>query len=242
MLSTKTRTAIATLTTLAALAFPVSALALEPLQWITDNNGSGATYEVDKTLPQGAVTHGQQPFGGNPALWFQNTYSLASEFKRQGNGLYQDLIYGNETFGVDLNWYTPTFVDFYRAEWQFVRQPVSHATAGIPATEQVALYDVASEKYLMAEYEEFGIDLIWTNTPIYQWQVAVGVPNPTTGYYRTGLYNTAEHGYLIEHTRTWGVDLSWDHAPFSLPNGYQAPKARLVISQPVRPIGVRASR
>lgn len=230
MLSTKLRTAIAALIALGAFAFPVSALAIEPLQWITDTNGSGPTFEFNETLALGKDTQGQQPLGGNPASPFSNSYSLASQFKLFAD-LYQDLVYGNETFGVDLTWFNSEYVDWYRAQWQFVRQPVSHMTARIPATEQVALYNVASGKYLMAEYEEFGIDLTWSATPRYQWQVAEGVPNNATGYYRTELYNSSEKGYLIEHERTWGVDLSWVHAPFSIPSGYKAPEFK---TQPVR--------
>jgi hypothetical protein len=218
MLSTKIHTAIATLTALTALAFPVSALAVQPLQWITN---------------LGEASYGQQPVGGSATGSYPRTYSLSNDLRRGGYssvGDYEALIYAHETFGVDLGFYGP--FDFQREQWRFIRQPVGHATTQIPATEQVALYNTESKQYLVSEYQHFGINLGWSTTPQYQWQVAEGLPNEANANYRTELYNTGEKAYLVEYERYFGANLAWDHAPFSIPNGYQAP----VLPVPARPV------
>jgi hypothetical protein len=244
MLSRKIRIAIVSLSALVALALPVSALAIEPLQWSKDS----------------FFDDGIQPVGANPAspATRQNSYTLSSDLKEANlnlpNGgsetVRQELVYGNQTFGVDLDWFSPEPVYEYEfqgyrnpgRQWQFVRQPVYHVTARIPATERVALYNTASQRYLVRGDETFGIGLVWSATARYEWQVAEGEPNQTPGGYRTELYNTAEQGYLIEHGRTWGVDLSWVHAPFSIPYGYQSPPPRVPRPQRVGNLGKTAAR
>jgi hypothetical protein len=223
MFRLKLRAAIAALTALAALVLAASALATEPLQWSRD-----------------LLYSSNQP-NGTFAYTLANDFKLGSMDLPHGGHFTtnQDLVFGNETFGVDLTWFTPDPLHDGSSEafpnpgrqWQFVRRPGLHFTTLIPAAEHVALYNTARHGYLAEGHETFGIGLIWSATPRYEWQVAQGEPNQTPGSYRTELYNDTERAYLIEHSRTWGVDLTWLHAPFSIPFGYQAPASNLPVSQ-----------
>jgi hypothetical protein len=247
--TTKIRnTVLAAFAALVALALPASAVAvIEPLQWAN----------------QGPSNSLGQPVGGNPASppTQQNTYTLATRHKVEvrdyGAGpefIEEELVNQNETFGVDLDYYGPSTEEppakFNRGwQWQFVRQAVAHTTVAIPATEKVALYNTSRHQYLAVGRETFGVDLVWSNAPHYEWQVAVGNSqhgvdiNGRPRSKETELYNTTEHGYLIEGHQKSGVDLSWVHASFSTPRGYVAPRTPVVRppivvkSRPVSSLG-----
>src|ERR1700757_2853673 len=93
---------------------PASALATNPVVWRTMQGSSGSG----------------QPYAGS-------TYTLA-DWNRVvrtygSNGVSyadtgQDLVYGNQTWGVDLNWYTPQYANLTDppsgpgVQWRFVRQ------------------------------------------------------------------------------------------------------------------------
>ena len=135
MFSNKLRTAIVALGAAAALALPASALATNPVVWRTLQGSSGT---------------------GQPTI--SSSYTLA-DWNRvvrtyAANGVSyadtgQDLVYGNQTFGVDLNWYNPRYGDLNDPptgpgpQWRFVRQGFSpvHQISG---TERVALYNTAN--------------------------------------------------------------------------------------------------
>jgi hypothetical protein len=232
MLSNKIRTAVAALAAAAALAIPASALAQNPLEW--------ALAPVS-----------EQPYDFN-------TYTLGDVHRplscQSGLmiGCWQDLVYGNETWGVDLNWNNPAFdrignpLHERNVQWKFVRQGNTRFPAGYPAschqisgTEQVALYDTVNHQYLADGHETFGVNLVWSSTPRFEWKVAIGLLEQSTYSDRVAqLYNTTEPGptgtqgaYLVMGHQTWGVDLRWLHAPYGLPYTYTPPA-------PCRPIMV----
>jgi len=217
MFSNKLRTAIVALGAAAALALPASALATNPVVW--------------RTL-QGSSDTGQPTISSSYTLadWNRVVRTYAANGVGYGD-TGQDLVYGNQTFGVDLNWYTPRYGDLLNdpptgpgPQWRFVRQGFSpvHQISG---TQRVALYNTANHQYLADGNETFGVDLVWSATPVFEWQVATGQSN-VSGYGGsfTELYNTTEQAYLIDGHETWGVDLRWLHAPFSLPYGYTPPR------------------
>jgi hypothetical protein len=214
MFRNKLCAAVLTIVSAAALAVPASAFATNPLVWRT-NQGSSLT---------------GQPMNNQ-------TYTL-SDWNRMvrsygPNGSYgdtgQDLVYGHQTWGVDLQWYTPTYSELLNDaghgwQWQFVRQS-GHFGHQISGTERVAIYNTATRRYLADGHETFGVDVVWSSSPRFEWQVATGERDNTTyGGSFTELYNTTEQAYLLDGHQTWGVDVRWLHAPFSLPYGYTAPQ------------------
>lgn len=221
MFRNKLRNAIVALVGAAALAVPAGALATNPVVWRT---------------MQGSSAGGQPTASQNYTLanWNRVVRTYAS------NGVSyadtgQDLVYGNQTWGVDLNWYTPRYADLTDPptgpgpQWKFVRQGF-HLTTQISGYERVALYNAVNHQYLADGNETFGVDLVYSSTPRYEWQVATGQSN-VSGYGGsfTELYNTTEQAYLLNGHETWGVDVVWLHAPFSVPNAYVEPQSRVQV-------------
>ena len=228
MFSNKLRTAVVALATAGALAVPASALATNPVVWRTSQGSSLAAQPTDTS-------------NYTLANWNRVVRTYAT------NGISyadtgQDLVYGNQTWGVDLNWYTPRYADLTDPpsgpgpQWRFVRQHPSRLFHQISGNERVALYNTANGQYLADGNETFGVDLVWSSTPRFEWQVATGQSNVgTNGGSFTELYNTTEQAYLMNGHETWGVDVVWLHAPFSLPNYYvepQNPWQSVTISPP----------
>ncbi len=238
MLSNKIRTAIMVLAGAAALALPASALAQNPLEWSLTGGASEQPY-VSNSYTLGNVHRPLSCRSGAFQCW-------------------QDLVYGNETWGVDLNWNNPAFDNLgnplheRNVQWKFVRQGNHRFPAGYPAscyqvsgTEQVALYNTVNHLYLADGHETFGVNLVWSSTPRYEWKVAIGLLEQSTYSARVAqLYNTTEPGptgtqgaYLVMGHQIWGVDLRWLHAPYGLPYTYNPPApCRLTATGP--PISV----
>jgi hypothetical protein len=104
--------------------------------------------------------------------------------------------YGSRTFGVDMEWGD-------HGDWIASLPAGSGAsTRAITQADHVALYNTMSKKYLAYGYENFGVDLVWSDTPRFEWQLA------GTGKNR-GLYNSTYHDYLQYGERTWGINLQW---------------------------------
>jgi hypothetical protein len=218
MFTNKLRTAIIAIAAAGALAVPASAFATNPVVWRTLQGSSGSGQPTDSA-------------NYTLANWNRvvRTYA-ANGVSYADTG--QDLVYGNQTWGVDLNWYTPRYQDLNDPitgpgpQWRFVRQNRSRLIHQFSGTERVALYNTANHQYLADGHETFGVNVVWSATPRFEWQVATGQSNiGTYGGSFTELYNTTEQAYLINGHETWGIDLVWLHAPFSLPNGYTPPES-----------------
>lgn len=229
MFTNKLRTAIVALAAAGALAVPASAFATNPVIWRTMQGSSGAGQPTD------TGTYTLSDWNRIVRTYAANHVSYADTG--------QDLVYGNQTWGVDLNWYTPLYQDLANnplagpgAQWRFVRQHVNPLSRQISGTEQVAIYNTASHQYLAGGNETFGVDLVWSSTPRFEWQVATGQSNVgTNGGSFTELYNTTEQAYLIDGHETWGVDLVWLHAPFSLPYAYTPPTNPIYVGGGSKP-------
>ena len=126
------------------------------------------------------------------------------------------LRYGSRVFGVDLVWGAGR-------QWEFLHNrfgPLKfrdHRT--VPATETVALYNTAHHQYLASGFQRFGVDLVWSTTPRFQWKVYEGQSSAPgrEGNVRVKLYNTIQHAYLIYGAERFGINLIWLHAPYTTP-------------------------
>ncbi|MDQ6811780.1 MAG: hypothetical protein M3Z95_07780 [Actinomycetota bacterium] len=216
MFTNKIRIAIMALAGAAALVLPASALAQNPLEWALAGSS-------------------EQPYDFN-------TYTLGDVHRPLSCrsvtiGCWQDLVYGNQTWGVDLKWNNPAFdsvgnpLHERNVQWKFVRQGNPSFPASYPAschqisgTEQVAIYDTVNRQYLAYGHYAAGVELVWASTPSYEWKVAVGLLEQSTYSDRVAqLYDSTAGAYLVRSHQTWGVDLGWLHAPYGLPNAYNAP-------------------
>jgi hypothetical protein len=218
------RAALVALTAIAAFALPASALATNVTRW--------------------QIMQPADPTGTSVYAPYADVATVLSDPYR---GAYaQDLVYGNETFGVNLTWTTPpsggpTLGDY---QWEFIRQPGHYVTQQIAASDQVALYNRVNSHYLVLTCgggfevaclglpagSVFGINLGWSTTPSYQWQVAKG--GDSSFPYVADLYNDTEQAYLIDYNQTFGVDLGWIHAPFETGPDYIPPSSTGQVQVP----------
>jgi hypothetical protein len=230
----KIRAALVALTALAALALPASALATNVTTWQIAQQNDPAAANTDQAPYANVLTQivspplaGDLPYGAerNP-----------EDFS---------LIYGNQTFGVNLTWAPSSGLSSGSSDeyqWEFIRPPGTYATQQIAASESVALYDTTNHQYLAracpsgtgcigAPVEAFGINLYWSTTPSYEWQVFKG-GNPSTPSY-ADLYDSAEEAYMIPWASFEGVgpELGWIHAPFETGPDYIPPKPPVSTSQ-----------
>lgn len=230
----KIRAAVVALTAIAAFALPASALATNVTRW-----------EIAQQNDPDPLYNGAAPYADVPTLllnWYHE-YNMALP---SGGTLRQPepLVYGHETFGVDLTWATPSYGSSLVGDrqWEFIRQPGIYLTRQIAASEHVALYNRVNDKYLAracpsgtgcigTPSEIFGINLYWSKAPQYEWQIAKG--GDTSHPFYADLYNTIEQAYLIDHHQTFGVDLGWIHAPFETGPDY-IPPSLPVSTQPGR--------
>ncbi|MBV8987695.1 MAG: hypothetical protein JO372_03945 [Solirubrobacterales bacterium] len=223
----KLRAALVSLTAIAALAVPASALATNVTRWeIYQPNEFPTVYNL------------YAPYANVP--------SVLTDHYRPNPYDPEPISYGHETFGVNLTWGRPNY-EYTNAlqpyvQWEFIRQPRHYLTQQIAASNHVALYNTVNHRYLAwacgglesaclgAPIESFGINLYWSRNPQYQWQVAKGGDDGHADL--ADLYNDIEKAYLIDHHQTFGVDLGWIHAPFETGPDY-IPPAPPVSTRPV---------
>jgi hypothetical protein len=224
----KLRAALVALTAIAALALPASAVATNVTTWqIVQQNDPGAS-NTDLAPYADVPTDLVSP----PIIQVGLPYGAQSN----PNAAPQSLVYGYEIFGVNLRFTTsPTY------QWEFRRQPGTYATQQIPASERVALYNTAIRKYLAwacpggntgctgIPIEANGINLYWSTTASYEWQVFKG-GNPATPSY-ADLYDSIEGAYLIPWSNPIEVGLGWIHAPFETGPDYIPPGPPVSTSQ-----------
>jgi len=221
----KIRAALVALTAIAALAVPASALATNVTVWETNQQVAVSTQNAAPYA--NTLTQLMDPYRAYTASNYDEAESV---------------VYAHETWGVDLTWTEPLnsgaqLLSEY--QWEFIKLPGAYATQQVAASDHVALYNTVNRKYLawacsdglgsgcIGPTENFGINLYYSSTPQYQWQVAKG-GNPTTPSY-ADLYNDVERAYLIEHHQTFGVDLGWIHAPFETGPDYIPPGPGVVL-------------
>lgn len=127
------------------------------------NDGTGDLFNAKRNL---SLTHANQSFGvdldysGHPALWKIEAqggprlmYGQAVALRVWGGGW---LKYGNETWGVDL-----VLSDQPEYQWYLVGAP-----AGSPiANGQFALWNSATNRYLVAAHQTWGVSLDWKRDP-----------------------------------------------------------------------------
>jgi hypothetical protein len=122
--------------------------------------------------------------------------------------------YGERDYGINLVWARrgPTPVKdirFMRASGTL--DPVIHGEA-------LALF-VEGGKFLKYSEREYGINLVWSDTPVYEWKVEAGAPgghdnsgDPGTRVNTRkpiGLVNTKIGQHVVYCEREYGINLRW---------------------------------
>ncbi|WP_157519375.1 hypothetical protein [Herbidospora mongoliensis] len=120
--------------------------------------------------------------------------------------VFQRLVYGEREYGINLVWEDPEpatpSIRFLAA---------SGAPSAILYGERVAI-NVRGGGYLRYGEREYGINLKWSDEPVYEWRLLgnpslvntpVDIANPV------GLYNTVANDYVFYDPRRYGINLKW---------------------------------
>jgi hypothetical protein len=112
---------------------------------------------------------------------------------------YTSLTWSSQTFGVDLDWSESP------ALWKIEAQGGPHVMRG-----QAVALRVWGGGWLRYGHETWGVDLVLSDTPSYEWYVLGGTPGSAiTDGSPFALWNSAANDYLVLSGQTWGVDLNW---------------------------------
>jgi hypothetical protein len=121
-----------------------------------------------------------------------------------------DLMYANQTFGVNLRW-----GNIYTSLWRIEAQGGPNLMMG-----QAVALKVWGGGWLKYGHENFGTDLQLSDTPVYEWHIigtndGSGNDSPLAGHPISccndfALWNSSAQAYLIRQGQAFGVDLGWD--------------------------------
>jgi hypothetical protein len=118
----------------------------------------------------------------------------------------QRVVYGSQEYGINLVWDDP---DPTSPSIRFL--PLSGATTPITYGERVAIH-VRGGGYLRYGEREYGINLKWSDSPVYEWRLRGDSPPNNTPIDITnsvGLFNTVSSDYLFYDPRRHGINLKW---------------------------------
>jgi hypothetical protein len=133
------------------------------------------------------------------------------------------LVFQRRTKGIDLAWRTP---DNFSGAINFVRR--SKSESAIKYGEPIAIH-VYRGGYLRYRQGQYGIDLGWSRTPVYEWQFTGGRPGKPVRTWigprniRQGLYNKTRKAWLVYAAHNHGVGLNW-HQKANAQYGKRVPK------------------
>ena len=109
--------------------------------------------------------------------------------------------YGERTFGINLVWGS------YSAQWTFKpKAPPNvrdHRRRAMQLGEPVAIYNSVTRQYLVYGERTWGINLVWSRTPHYEWSVERDADGDV------GLYNSDARDHLVYGRRGTGINLRW---------------------------------
>ncbi len=116
------------------------------------------------------------------------------------------LKYGRREYGINLVWDDPAPPE---ANIQFQRESGSNAPLRY---EELFAIKVRNGGFLHYEEREYGINLKWSNTPIFEWQFkgdGSGSGDIVQIGSMVGLFNIVSNDYLFYDPRRYGIDLKW---------------------------------
>ena len=111
---------------------------------------------------------------------------------------YTSLTWANQTFGVDLDWSESP------ALWKIEAQGGPHLMDG-----QAVALRVWGGGWLEYGNETWGVDLVLSDTPSYEWYVLGGPAGASLNGGPFALWNSAADDYLVYGDETFGVNLNW---------------------------------
>lgn len=128
-------------------------------------------------------------------------------YKLKNRSERKQLVYGERRYGINLVWRDVSSSPF---NVRIVKQ--SDPSGQISDGDRVAI-GVDDGGYLRYQSREYGINLVWSSEPVYEWEVrltplgdsAVGIVTEE----QVGLYNGVEDDFLFYDPRQYGINLKW---------------------------------
>jgi hypothetical protein len=121
----------------------------------------------------------------------------------------QVIKYGERTDGINLVW-DRWDRNVGLANVKFEQDP---DTAGPIYEGRATAVHVLNGGYLRYGERARGINLVWSQSPVYEWQIMHNVPpeprDTVQLLVRIGLYNTKAQDYVIYCRRPYGINLRW---------------------------------
>ena len=116
------------------------------------------------------------------------------------------LTYYQRLFGINLGWINCNWIG---PNIRFVRESFTGDQRPLRFGERLAIH-VPGHGYLRYGQRTFGINLVWSKTPSYEWEIRGGVRGSKvlTGI-PVAIYNRAESDTLIYCKRKYGINLHW---------------------------------
>jgi hypothetical protein len=178
-------------------------------------SGKGQCYMV--TAVRAAGGYGQSdekcspmvnPPPGNAVNWYHENdqpeiYSGQNWgfWNRSAGSGFQYLRYQTREYGINLGW-TPSS-SIGDVAWMIKGQGLADG-ATIPNGHPVALRAAGSGKYLKYAVRTYGVNLDWSTSPAYEWELIRPDDN-----FEFALYNLVTNNYLVFKTQSYGVNLGW---------------------------------
>jgi hypothetical protein len=115
-----------------------------------------------------------------------------------------------QNFGINLGWTddaSPATALRVR-RWFFARQ--GDDSSPIRYGEEIALAYGTKQSFLKWEKRDVGIDLAWSQPPVFEWKILGGNPGDAVNTQEwLALYNKREEDCLLHFDRTAGANIGW---------------------------------
>jgi hypothetical protein len=116
----------------------------------------------------------------------------------------QFVVYGSRDYGINLVWRSGANPGNVR----FIPQFGGTVRYGAPVAFFVANPNTA--KYVRYGSREYGINLVWSTYPVYEWRITGGTPGtPVDLNSAFGLSNDMQT-HVVYCPREYGIDLRWN--------------------------------
>lgn len=133
------------------------------------------------------------------------TLNAGSPISFWNNHIDRYVQYGSREYGVNLVW-----AERGPSPVRAVRLLRASGTLDpIVYGESLALY-VEGGKFLKYAEREYGINLVWSDTPVFEWKLDGGTPGrPVNSKNDVGLVNTKIGQHVVYCEREYGINLRW---------------------------------
>jgi hypothetical protein len=180
------------------------------------DSGEECTVRPDPSqFPQSVSQNVQQWFGLNGAN--DGTGDLFNASRNMS------LTHANQTFGVDLDYSENP------ALWRIEAQGGPQLMYG-----QAVALRVWGGGWLKYGNETWGVDLVLSNTPSYEWHLVGEPPGTPIANGSFALWNSATNRYLVASHQTWGVSLDWKSDTSTSTGAIQNASVTMTAQPPVQ--------